>query len=168
MRGASLRAYDKMTGAQVGEVRVPAPVVGHADDLLDRRPSVHRRRRQRRQLHGRVHRVPVAGERTAPHEHRGSVAATRARPYGGTDSKGSVPFCFCVTLFSELLARRCRITPSALAQLGLTLIAIGSAIIALSSAPWLGAAFPLATMFTAVALSCGERTIAAVGTAIGG
>ena len=29
VRGASLRAYDKMTGAQVGEVRVPAPVVGH-------------------------------------------------------------------------------------------------------------------------------------------
>jgi quinoprotein glucose dehydrogenase len=24
-----LRAYDKMTGAQVGEVLVPAPVVGH-------------------------------------------------------------------------------------------------------------------------------------------
>ena len=29
VRGASLRAYDKMTGAQIGEVRVPAPVVGH-------------------------------------------------------------------------------------------------------------------------------------------
>ncbi len=28
-RGASLRAYDKMTGAQIGEVRVPAPIVGH-------------------------------------------------------------------------------------------------------------------------------------------
>jgi quinoprotein glucose dehydrogenase len=28
-RGASLRAYDKQTGAQLGEVRVPAPVVGH-------------------------------------------------------------------------------------------------------------------------------------------
>jgi quinoprotein glucose dehydrogenase len=28
-RGAMLRAYDKMTGAQVGEVLVPAPVVGH-------------------------------------------------------------------------------------------------------------------------------------------
>jgi quinoprotein glucose dehydrogenase len=28
-RGASLRAYDKQTGAQIGEVRVPAPVVGH-------------------------------------------------------------------------------------------------------------------------------------------
>jgi quinoprotein glucose dehydrogenase len=28
-RGAYLRAYDKMTGAQVGEVFVPAPVVGH-------------------------------------------------------------------------------------------------------------------------------------------
>ncbi len=25
----SLRAYDKKTGAQIGEVRVPAPVVGH-------------------------------------------------------------------------------------------------------------------------------------------
>jgi quinoprotein glucose dehydrogenase len=28
-RGASLRAYDKRTGAQIGEVRVPAPIVGH-------------------------------------------------------------------------------------------------------------------------------------------
>jgi quinoprotein glucose dehydrogenase len=28
-RGASLRAYDKMTGAQIGEVRLPAQVVGH-------------------------------------------------------------------------------------------------------------------------------------------
>lgn len=28
-RGAYLRAYDKNTGAQVGEVFVPAPVVGH-------------------------------------------------------------------------------------------------------------------------------------------
>ena len=28
VRGASLRAYDKMTGAQIGEVRVPAPIVG--------------------------------------------------------------------------------------------------------------------------------------------
>jgi len=28
-RGAMLRAYDKKTGAQVGEVFVPAPVVGH-------------------------------------------------------------------------------------------------------------------------------------------
>jgi quinoprotein glucose dehydrogenase len=28
-RGASLRAYDKMTGAQIGEVRVPAPILGH-------------------------------------------------------------------------------------------------------------------------------------------
>ena len=28
VRGASLRAYDKMTGAQLGEVRVPAPIVG--------------------------------------------------------------------------------------------------------------------------------------------
>lgn len=28
-RGASLRAYDKQTGEQVGEIRVPAPVVGH-------------------------------------------------------------------------------------------------------------------------------------------
>jgi quinoprotein glucose dehydrogenase len=28
-RGAMLRAYDKQTGEQVGEVRVPAPVVGH-------------------------------------------------------------------------------------------------------------------------------------------
>ena len=28
-RGAMLRAYDKQTGAQVGEVLLPAPVVGH-------------------------------------------------------------------------------------------------------------------------------------------
>jgi quinoprotein glucose dehydrogenase len=28
-RGASLRAYDKRTGEQIGEVRVPAPIVGH-------------------------------------------------------------------------------------------------------------------------------------------
>ena len=28
VRGASLRAYDKMTGAQIGEVRVPAPILG--------------------------------------------------------------------------------------------------------------------------------------------
>jgi quinoprotein glucose dehydrogenase len=28
VRGASLRAYDKMTGAQLGEVRVPAPILG--------------------------------------------------------------------------------------------------------------------------------------------
>jgi quinoprotein glucose dehydrogenase len=28
VRGASVRAYDKMTGAQIGEVRVPAPVLG--------------------------------------------------------------------------------------------------------------------------------------------
>ena len=28
-RGAMLRAYDKKTGAQVGQVLVPAPVVGH-------------------------------------------------------------------------------------------------------------------------------------------
>ena len=30
----------------------------HADDLLGQRPPVHRRRRQRRQLHGRIHRLP--------------------------------------------------------------------------------------------------------------
>jgi quinoprotein glucose dehydrogenase len=28
-RGAMLRAYDKKTGEQVGEVLLPAPVVGH-------------------------------------------------------------------------------------------------------------------------------------------
>lgn len=28
VRGASLRAYDKQTGAQVGEVRMPAPIMG--------------------------------------------------------------------------------------------------------------------------------------------
>jgi len=28
VRGASLRAYDKQTGAQLGEVRVPAPILG--------------------------------------------------------------------------------------------------------------------------------------------
>ena len=28
-RGAMLRAYDKTTGAQIGEVYVPAPVTGH-------------------------------------------------------------------------------------------------------------------------------------------
>ena len=33
-RGAMLRAYDKQTGAQVGEVLLPAPIVGMPDDLL--------------------------------------------------------------------------------------------------------------------------------------
>ena len=28
-RGASLRAYDKNTGEQVGEIRLPAPILGH-------------------------------------------------------------------------------------------------------------------------------------------
>ena len=50
-RGAMLRAYDKQTGAQVGEVLAAGAGRRPADDLLAQRPAVHRRRRQRRQLH---------------------------------------------------------------------------------------------------------------------
>jgi PAS domain S-box-containing protein len=61
-------------------------------------------------------------------------------------------------------------TPSALAQFGLALAAIGGAIIARQLlTPWLGATFPLATMFTAVAFVVWRAGwVAAVGTAIGG
>ena len=50
-RGAMLRAYDKQTGAQVGEVWMPAVAERIADDLHRRRQAVHHRRRQRRRLH---------------------------------------------------------------------------------------------------------------------
>ncbi len=50
-RGAMLRAYDKQSGAQVGEVLMPAPISGSPMTLRAQRPSVHRRRRQRWQLH---------------------------------------------------------------------------------------------------------------------
>jgi quinoprotein glucose dehydrogenase len=47
-RGAMLRAYDKVTGQEVGAIFMPA--VGHADDLRVERQTVHRRRDQRRSV----------------------------------------------------------------------------------------------------------------------
>ena len=62
-RGAMLRAYDKNSGAQVGAVWMPAPQSGSPMTYQRRRPPVHHRRDQRRQLLGRVHRVRAAGLR---------------------------------------------------------------------------------------------------------
>ena len=61
-------------------------------------------------------------------------------------------------------------TPSAFAQLGLAVAAIAAAIFARQLlTPWLGATFPLATMFTAVAFVVWKAGWAAgLGTAIGG
>ena len=66
-RGAMLRAYDKNTGAQVGAVWMPAPQSGSPMTYSDRRPPVHHRRGQRRQLLGRVHRVRAAAVGDARH-----------------------------------------------------------------------------------------------------
>ena len=95
VRGASLRAYDKMTGAQVGEVRVPAPVVGH--------PMTY-------SINGRQYIVVgvsggnYTGEYIAfrlpaselpPHQHRAASSNdARRQQFEGTGSKESVPFCF--------------------------------------------------------------------------
>jgi quinoprotein glucose dehydrogenase len=61
-RGAMLRAYDKPTGNQIGEVLMPADQ-RLADDLQHRRPPVHHRR-GRQQLPGRV--IACVAKRTAP------------------------------------------------------------------------------------------------------
>ena len=63
-RGAMLRAYDKTTGKEVGAVWMPAPQSGSPMTYMRRRQAVHRRRGQRRQLLGRVHRVPLPGGAT--------------------------------------------------------------------------------------------------------
>ena len=62
-RGAMLRAYDKSDrqGSRRGVDAGGAERL--ADDLHGERPPVHHRRRQRRQLLGRVHRVRAAAER---------------------------------------------------------------------------------------------------------
>jgi len=49
-RGAMLRAYDKMTGKEVGAVYMPAPQNRIADDLHCEWKTVHRGGRQRRAL----------------------------------------------------------------------------------------------------------------------
>ncbi len=59
-RGAMLRAYDKQTGAEVGEVLDAGADQRFADDLHDERPPVHHRGRERWQLHGRIHRLRAA------------------------------------------------------------------------------------------------------------
>ena len=56
-RGAMLRAYDKATGAGSRRRLDAGAAERIADDLHGRRQAVHHRRRQRRQLLGRVHRV---------------------------------------------------------------------------------------------------------------
>jgi PAS domain S-box-containing protein len=60
--------------------------------------------------------------------------------------------------------------PSALAQIGLAIGAVGGAILARQLlSPWLGTTFPLATMFTAVAFAVWRAGwAAALGTAVGG
>ena len=64
--GAMLRAYDKATGEEVGEVYMPASVSRLADDLHARRPAVHRPRRQRRRPPRRAPGVSPAGVGRAP------------------------------------------------------------------------------------------------------
>ena len=59
-RGAMLRAYNKTNGAEVGAVFIPAAQSGSPMSYQVGRQAVHRRRRERRQLFGRVHRVRVA------------------------------------------------------------------------------------------------------------
>ena len=60
-RGAMLRAYDKATGKEVGEVYMPAPQTGSPMTyMLDGR-QVHRRRHQRRRLQRRAPRAQTAG-----------------------------------------------------------------------------------------------------------
>jgi hypothetical protein len=46
-RGAYLRAYDKATGADAGQVFMPGAADGIADDLHAERLAVHRRCSQR-------------------------------------------------------------------------------------------------------------------------
>ena len=59
-RGAMLRAYDKKTGKEVGAVWMPAPQSGSPMTYIGGWQAVHHRRRQRRQLLGRIHRVRAA------------------------------------------------------------------------------------------------------------
>ncbi|MCA1586319.1 MAG: hypothetical protein LC791_16630, partial [Acidobacteria bacterium] len=59
-RGAMLRAFDKMTGEEVGALYLPAPQTGLPDDLHARRQAAHRRRGQRRRLFGGTDRPPAA------------------------------------------------------------------------------------------------------------
>ena len=63
-RGAMLRAYDK-TDRRRKSARcwMPAPQSGSPMTYIGRRQAVHRRRGQRRQLLGRVHRVHPPGHR---------------------------------------------------------------------------------------------------------
>ena len=65
-RGAMLRAYNKQTGEQVGEVLMPAPQQRLADDVFRRWAAVNHRGRRRRQLHRRIHRFRVAAKRDPP------------------------------------------------------------------------------------------------------
>ena len=81
-RGAMLRAYDKKTGAQVGEVRMPAPISGSPMTYSARRPSVHHRRGQRRQLHRRVHRVRGAADPAASDDRRPAITFDKLKRAG--------------------------------------------------------------------------------------
>ena len=58
-RGAMLHAYDKATGAKSARV-VARASERIADDVHGRRPAVHRRRGQRRELFRGISRVPIA------------------------------------------------------------------------------------------------------------
>ncbi len=90
VRGAMLRAYDKKTGAQVGEVLHAGAEQRIADDLLGRRPAVHHRRGQRRGVYRRIHFIRVAADGVTDDGARGTV----------TRIKGSDPF------FTGMLEKR--------------------------------------------------------------
>ena len=97
---ARLRQEDRRADRRSARARADRR---HADDLLARRPPVHRRRRQRRQLHGRVHRLPVAGERAAAHEHRAAVQLSSRRADSAIRRDGLErvrPFSFLFYTFS--------------------------------------------------------------------
>ena len=90
-RGAMLRAYDKNNGTEVGAVLDAGRAERLADDLHGRRQAVHRRRGQRRQLLGRVHRVRVAerGDETpASGSRRSGPAGSRSEDSLTQSKKG--------------------------------------------------------------------------------
>ena len=97
-RGAMLRAYDKATGQEVGAVFMPAPQSGSPMTYVAGGPAVHRARRQRPHLLGRVHRLPpaVIGKRKQKLRHRarrgraGHPGPART-PLSVLDSGGSAP-----------------------------------------------------------------------------
>ena len=156
-RGASLRAYDKQTGAQIGEVRVPAPIVGHPMTY-----SVNGRQYivvgvSGGNYTGEYIAFRVAAERIAAARRtvRSAVATRSSTVRKGRAAERLRPFSFCYTFHSESVARPLNAEsahpphPRDTASRSSPLQWRSRSARLLT--PWMGATFPLATMFAAIA-----------------